>query len=129
MDRICCLAGIDRAILPLLSDVLKQSGESTRAVVAKLEVRALGKLHPDLLIGDVDDLAVDPLEILRQIRFVLPNCLIAVYSGDSHRAWGRACHLAGANCLLSKKSTTHELSAGVHDAVKSGCYTDPRFAA
>jgi DNA-binding NarL/FixJ family response regulator len=108
---------------------LKQSGEPSRAVVANLEVRALGKIHPDLLIGDVDHLAVDPLEILRQIRFVLPNCIIAVYSGDTRRSWGLACHLAGANCLLSKQSTQRQLSAGVHDAVDSGCYTDPRFVA
>jgi DNA-binding NarL/FixJ family response regulator len=73
--------------------------------------------------------AVDKLELLRQIRFVLPSCVIVVYSGDSHRAWGLACHIAGANALLSKDSSKAELVEGLGDALASGCYTDPRFVA
>lgn len=104
-----------------------EAGEASRPLIAGLEVRGLGKLRPDLLIGDVDFLTVDPLELLRQVRFVLPNCVIAVYSADLHRAWGLACHVAGANCMLAKNSAEAELSAGLRSAVLSGCYTDPRF--
>jgi hypothetical protein len=39
-----------------------------------------------------------------------------------------ACHLAGANCLLAKKSTKAVLAAGLSEAMTSGCFTDPRFA-
>jgi DNA-binding NarL/FixJ family response regulator len=66
---------------------------------------------------------------LRQIRFVLPECVIAVYTGIMTRAWSLGCHLAGANCLLAKKSLKSELSAGLRDALEDGCFTDPRFAA
>ena len=71
----------------------------------------------------------DQLELLRRIRFVLPDCVIAVYTGVMNRAWSLACHLAGANCMLSKQSEQRDLSTGLRRALLSGCYTDPRFAA
>jgi DNA-binding NarL/FixJ family response regulator len=113
----------------MFSNVLKAAGEVPLATVAGLSVTELGKLAPDVLICDVDGIDSDPIELLRQIRFVLPETLIAVYTGVMRRAWGRACHLAGANCLLSKDSDEADLAEGLHGALTSGCYTDPRFAA
>jgi len=113
----------------MFSAVFEQAGEPRLATLAQLDVSALGKLAPDVLVCDVDDYASDSLELLRQIRFVLPVCMIAVYTGVMTRPWGRACHLAGANCLLAKESTERQLSHGLRDALLSGCYTDPRFAA
>jgi DNA-binding NarL/FixJ family response regulator len=124
-----CLAGIDAAAVPMFSAVLKAAGEPALAVLAGLEVPELARLLPDLLVCDLDEAPLDPLELLRQIRFVLPDCLIAVYTGLVEREWGRACHLAGANCLLAKGSSEQNLSDGLRDALSSGCYTDPRFAA
>jgi hypothetical protein len=46
--------------------------------VAGLNVAELGELKPDFLACDVDDLASDQLEFLRQVRFVLPQCIIVV---------------------------------------------------
>jgi DNA-binding NarL/FixJ family response regulator len=129
MPRICVLAGIDGAALPILAAALKGAGEKSRPIETELDVRAIGHLRPDVLIGDVDGIDIDPLELLRQIRFVLPSCIIAVYSNDHHRKWGAACHMAGVNALLSKSSTAAELTAGLEGAMESGCYTDPRFAA
>jgi DNA-binding NarL/FixJ family response regulator len=129
MPRICALAGIDGNALPILAAALKGAGEKRKPVETTLDVRALSRVGPALLIGDLDGKEGDPFELLRQIRFVLPACLIAVYTSDLHRSWGAACHLAGANCLLSKSSTTAELAAGLEDAIASGCYTDPGFAA
>jgi DNA-binding NarL/FixJ family response regulator len=129
MDRICALAGIDHADVPVLSAALAAAGESTPPVIAGLDVRGLALLRPDLLVGDLDRIPVDSLEFLRQLRFVLPNCLIALYSANAQRAWGVAAHLAGANCLLSKAASETELSAGVRGALASGCFTDPRFIA
>jgi DNA-binding NarL/FixJ family response regulator len=128
MARTCCLAGMDGAV-PIFSAVFKAAGEPALATVARLNVAELGRLVPDVLVCDLDDLDVDPLELLRQIRFVLPDCLIAVYTGVMKRRWGRACHLAGANCLLAKNSDEEHLADGLRGAMLSGCYTDPRFAA
>lgn len=129
MVRICCLAGIDKTLVPMFSAVFKAAGESPLATLARLDVPELGRLGPNVLICDVDASEKDPLELLRQIRFVLPECLIAVFTGSTKRTWGVACHLSGANCLLSKESSQRQLSKGLRGALQSGCYTDPRFAA
>jgi hypothetical protein len=127
MARTCALAGMDGAV-PMFGAVLKAAGEASPASVARLDVLELGRLAPGLLVCDIDDIDADPLELLRQIRFVLPDCLIAVYTHVVERKWGLACHLAGANCLLAKGSDERELSRGLRDALESGCYTDPQFA-
>ena len=129
MARMCCLAGIDEAMVPMFSAVFKAAGESPLATLAGLDVPELGRLAPDVLVCDIDATETDPLELLRQIRFVLPECLIAVYTGITKRTWVVACHLAGSNCLLSKGSDERQLSKGLRGALRSGCYTDPRFAA
>jgi DNA-binding NarL/FixJ family response regulator len=128
MARKCCLA-VDPKDIPLLGAVLKGSGEPDLAIVTQLDVAALGKLAPDVLVADIDRLEIDPLEMLRQLRFVLPECLIVVYSGITKPSWGRACHLAGASCLLSKEAHEKQLIFGLQLAVRTGCFTDPRFAA
>src|SRR5579872_4395838 len=102
MTRICCLAGVDTAIVPMFCRVLEAAGEPPLATLGRLEVSELGKLAPALLVCDVDGIEVDAIELLRQIRFVLPECVIAVYTGVMERTW---------------------------DALRNGCYTDPRFAA
>lgn len=113
----------------MFSAAFKAAGAPALATVARLEVSALGRLGPDLLVCDIDGLDEDALELIRRIRFVLPDCVIAVYTGVMKRTWGFACHVAGANCLLSKEATQSELSDGLRDALGSGCFTDPRFAA
>jgi DNA-binding NarL/FixJ family response regulator len=129
MARNCCLAGIDKEMVPMFSAVFRAAGELPLATLARLDVRELGRLLPDVLVCDVDTTKKDPLELLRQIRFVLPECLVAVYTGTTTRSWAVACHLAGANCLLSKDSDERQLTKGLRGALRIGCYTDPRFAA
>jgi len=129
MARTCCLAGIDGDKIAMFTVVLREAGASAPATIARLNVAELGKLAPGLIVCDIDDLEVDPLEMVRRLRFVLPGCVIAVYTSDMKRTWGLACHLAGANCLLSKDSSAKQLSSGLRDALGSGCYTDPRFVA
>jgi DNA-binding NarL/FixJ family response regulator len=129
MARGCCLAGVDPNDIPLLGAALKGTGEVDLTVVANVDVAALGKLAPDVLIADIDRQEVDALELLRQLRFVLPDCVIVIYTGTARSAWGRKCHLAGASCVLSKESRVALLMSGLRRAIETGCYTDPRFAA
>lgn len=129
MPRTCALAGIDRANRPLLTAVVERIEADAVVKTARLDVSELGKMAPGLLVCDVDDVGVDSLELLRQFRFVLPDCVIAVYSGVMTIAWGRDCHLAGVNCVLAKDSSEADLTTGLRDALVSGCYTDPHFAA
>jgi CheY-like chemotaxis protein len=127
MAPTSCLAGINTGDIEMLRLVLRNAGTSPLAGIAALNVSALGKRAPELIVCDVDGIDVDPLELLRRLRFVLPDCMIAVYTGVMTREWARACHLAGASCLLSKNSTATQLTAGLSDAFESGCFTDPLF--
>jgi DNA-binding NarL/FixJ family response regulator len=129
MARVCCLAAIDPEEVVLLGAALKSAGEAALSLIAPLDVAELAKLTPDILIVDIDRLEIDPLEMLRRLRFVLPECLIVVFTGIMQHPWSRACHLAGANCVLSKESLEAQLSVGLRSAIWGGCYTDPRFAA
>jgi len=116
-------------MVPVFSAAFKAAGEPALAVIAKLDVVALGKLKPELLVVDIDAVETDKLEMLRQIRFVLPGCVIIVFTADTERTWGLACHVAGANGMLAKDSDAKVIAEGVRGAVVNGCYTDPRFAA
>jgi DNA-binding NarL/FixJ family response regulator len=129
MNRVCCLAAIDLQGIELLGAALRGAGESALAVVTRLDVVELAKLGPGILIADLDRLDVDPLEMVRRLRFVLPDCIIAVYTEVMETSWIRGCHLAGANCLLCKGSDEAELISSLKHAIRSGCWTDPRFAA
>lgn len=129
MARVCCLAAIDPQDFPLLASALKGAGEPSVALVARLDVAGLGKLAPAVLIADIDLLDVDPLEMLRQLRFVLPECVIVVFTAILTPSWGRACHLAGASCVLSKTSRESQLASGLKHAIQTGCFTDPRCVA
>jgi DNA-binding NarL/FixJ family response regulator len=129
MARVCCLAAVEPKAIPLLGAALKGVGEVGLTAVANVDVAALGKLSPDVLVADIDRQEVDVLELLRQLRFVLPECVIVVYTGAASRAWGRACHLAGASCVLSKKSREIQLMSGLRRAIETGCFTDPHFVA
>jgi DNA-binding NarL/FixJ family response regulator len=127
MKRACCLAGIERRMIPIFETIFLGLGEPAAPLVAELNVLTLGRLAPDLLVCDIDQSDIDRLELLRQLRFVLPDCIIAAYTAVMQRSWGRACHLAGANCLLAKDSSEERLADGLRAAFLSGCYTDPRF--
>ena len=129
MARVCCLAGTTAQDIPLLTSVLKAAGEPGVAIVSRLDVAGLRNLAPAVLIADVDRLDVDPLEMLRQLRFVLPGCVIVIYTAIVDPSWGFACHLAGASALLSKASRESELALGLRHAIRTGCFTDPRCVA
>jgi CheY-like chemotaxis protein len=129
MARIICLADVDREQIAMFIAVLERAGLPISPSVASLDVVELGRLAPDLLVADLDRLPVDPLERLRQLRFVLPACIIVVYTANSTRSWGVEYHLAGANGVLSKASTEAELASGVRSSLRLGCFTDPRLTA
>lgn len=129
MALISCIAGIAPEKVAMFIAVLRRAGMPVGPSVTSLDVGELGRLAPELLVCDVDELIVDRLEMLRQLRFVLPACIIIVYTIDGARTWAISCHLAGANGVLSKASSETELVSGVRGARRNGCFTDPRFAA
>lgn len=124
-----CLAGNQPTYIPLLTASLAALGFTHPVVVSTIVVTKLGLAAPDLLILDIDELDTDPAEMLRMTRFVLPNCTIAVYTLTLQQSWARSCHMAGANCLLSKQTDEARIVGGLQVALTSGCFTDPGFVA
>lgn len=129
MARITCLADVAQKQIAMFIAVLKRAGLPISPSVASLNVVELGKLAPDVLVADLDGLTVNALERLRQLRFVLPSCIIVIYTANKTRSCAVKYHLAGANCVLSKDSSGTELAVGVRSALRSGCFTDPRLTA
>jgi DNA-binding NarL/FixJ family response regulator len=125
----CCLAGIAPNAVPLLASALAGADCQLPLIAERINVTQLGLSRTDLLVVDIDALEVDPIEMLRMTRFVLPNCIIAVYTDRRSLEWVRACHVAGANCVLSKESGRASLIFGLKRTLAIGCFTDPKFAA
>jgi hypothetical protein len=123
------LAGIETAALPQLITSVTLIGSSEPVVFAGIDVPALGALEPDLVVMNVDAIVVDPLESIRMTRFVLQSSIIAVYTGRLGHSWGLACHLAGANCVLSNQAGDDRTTLGLLHGMRSGCFTDPSFEA
>jgi DNA-binding NarL/FixJ family response regulator len=128
-DHVSCLARIQPDALELLRASLAGLDQRPPIVVTAVGVTELGLLAPGVLVVDIDGLDVDPLEMLRRLRFVLPGCMIAVYTDVLEEKWALACHIAGANCLLSKASGATEITVGLRRSLRSGCFTDPSFRA
>lgn len=128
MTRTCSLAAVALEDIPLLTAALASAIAHVETDIVQLNTAALNRLSPDILVVDIDRLDVDPIEALRQLRFVLPDCVIVVYTRSNDISVIRACHNAGANCLLSKSSDEAQLSSGFQSAMFSGCFTDPHFA-
>jgi len=129
MVRTCCLAGIASDDVAILTSALAAADAPALAVIAPLRAVEIARMKPNLCICDLDFLEVDSLELLRQLRFVLPSCLIAVYTERLEGPWAVSCHLAGASAVFLKGSPVERLTAGLRGMINSGCYTDPRFAA
>jgi DNA-binding NarL/FixJ family response regulator len=125
----CAVLSEDKSVSNLLSDVLLKAGYDRAWCSQELGVAKLGSYSPRVLMVDFDHLVNDKLETIRQLRFVLPECSIAVVSSDLNRSWARQCHMAGANGVLSGSGDASRMLAGLLRAVRTGCYTDPRFVA
>jgi DNA-binding NarL/FixJ family response regulator len=125
--RTSALAGIGADQTAILLDALGAAASNLPADLATFNVAELGRLSPELLVCDMDDQGNAGFEKIRQIRFVLPACLIIVFTNSLKSSWAVAAHLAGANAIVSKRATLEELIVGIKTTVSSGCYTDHRF--
>jgi DNA-binding NarL/FixJ family response regulator len=129
MARTTALADIDPEKVSLFRLVVKRAKAPPLIVTARVDVVSLRAVSPDLLICDLDALETDPLEMLRQLRFVLPGSIIVLYTQNTKRSFGPSAHSAGANGVLSKSSSEAELAVGLKLAMSDGCFTDPRLRA
>lgn len=122
-----CLAGIEPAAVPALVAALVLIGSDEPAILAAIDVKAIGTLDPHVLVLDVDALETDPLETIRMARFLLRSGVIAIITRRLEQSWGLACHLAGANCLLPNGCSEDRIAIGLMHGIRGGCFTDAAF--
>lgn len=123
----CCLIAQPGSRARFLSALLTGMGADLVTVAERVTIGALAPLRLDFLLIDAEQFELDPLETLRMIRFVLPNCVIAIHTDAGGSTWPFECHLAGANCVLLKGTAAADITTGIRRTLRTGCYTDPGF--
>jgi DNA-binding NarL/FixJ family response regulator len=116
----------DSSTKRLFKEILTRGGFDGPQNFERLAVAEIARHTPRAMMVDLDHLKTDRLECVRQLRFVLPECIIAVVSSELQGNWAARCHLAGATGVLSR-SAVPQMVAGLLRAVRNGCYTDPSF--
>ena len=130
MTHICCLAGIQADRIVMFTEILRGFGKLGSVHEARFNISELSNLKPAVVICDVDKSSMaTPLEMLRQLRFVLPDSFLSVYTETAARTWARSCHNTGVNSILLKSSTPAEIADGIRLGLQSGCFTDPHVNA
>src|SRR5579862_8955098 len=128
MDQLrSAIVGYNREVADVFSEALVQGGYAVPQRSENIHVTALGTYNPSVVMIDFDHLHQDKLEATRQLRFVLPNCAIAIVSSVLQRSWARQCHMAGASAVLDSAQSASELLAGLREADASGCFTGRTF--
>ncbi len=128
VHKRCAVLSFDKDAAIELGNVLVQAGYDRPQHSREVRVASLREYEPQVLVVDFDHLHSDKLESIRQLRFVLPECAIAVVSSNFEDDWARRCHMAGANGVLSSRSAPHRMAAALRCADSTGCYTDPEFS-
>lgn len=126
--RRSAVLSYDQGVTAHFSAALIQGGYEPPVCSAELGVAKLGKYQPSVLMLDFDHMRSDKLESIRQVRFVLPDCSIAVVASTNlNRTWARNYHMAGANGVFPGGLPVRRLAANLKRAVDMGCFTDPAF--
>ena len=128
MARAHCLADIALQDIPTLTAAIRAAVAHAELTITPLDVPMLVAMAPVMLVADIDARHSEGLEALKQLRFVMPDCSIAVFTDGARPRFARDAHNAGANCVLSKASGVRELTDGLRRAWETGCFTDPRFS-
>jgi DNA-binding NarL/FixJ family response regulator len=116
-----------RLFAPFLTQVLSEAGFSVVASLDTLSLDQIGRNEPHVIFVDIDFIEVDPISAIRQIRGVVPNATICVYTAGAAEGWAATCSRAGANCVISKSASPAEIVAGIQRALRVGAYVDRRF--
>lgn len=74
---------------------------------------ACKELRPDLVIVDIMVPSLNGLEIVRQLRKILPSSKLLIFSGHSTRDRVQAAMKAGVNGIIHKSASIDELEKGI----------------
>ena len=126
MSQLTCLVALRFDDLPILNTALDLVGVP-QSVSMELNPTAIKSLAPEVVVLDIDDLNIDPFETLRRLRFVLPDCMMIVYTNVLSSEWCRGCRLAGVSGIRSERSDVGAVEFGIRPTIQNGCFTDPRI--
>lgn len=111
MATICCLVGASSEGVFHLVTAFATVAPEMEINVALFDVEMLEALSPQIIVIDTDSMKSEPLEALRQLRAVLPQCVLLAFatSADAASNFQRA----GATAIILKSSTDAEVEAAL----------------
>jgi DNA-binding NarL/FixJ family response regulator len=100
----------------------------TASVPAGLDLaRQIAERHPDVVLLELEQHAVDPLATLRALTSRVPEMAIVVLAGDARAGWAVEALRAGVRAVLPREATEGEIIAAI-DAAAAGLVVLPAEA-
>jgi DNA-binding NarL/FixJ family response regulator len=126
-DPRCLVADDHPALLSAVTSYLSENGfevvgpanDGRRAVALAAETK------PDLALVDYRMPRLSGIDLVRQIKEVSPDTVIAVYTADADQQMARDVMEAGAVALVLKEAPLADLVRALEAALAGGSYLDP----
>lgn len=109
----------------LLEPALKVVGRVTDGLAL---LAAAERLHPDLVIADIEMPGLDGIEATRRLRARLPDVKVLILSPHVEPSCARAAFDAGARGYLPKTAVPEEIERAVHEVLADRFYISPVVA-
>jgi DNA-binding NarL/FixJ family response regulator len=119
MERICCLVGATPEDVPRLAAAIAAAASDIDVNVALFDVVMFQALAPDVIVVNIDAMREHPLEVLAQLRFVLPRCTIIVFVSSHDASRLREVRNTGANAI-AMSSSDYDIALAFRHALGGG---------
>ena len=101
---------------------LEVVGEAANGLEA---IRAVGSLHPDLVLMDLSMPKMDGLDAISEIKNICSNCKVLVLTVHKAEEYIFSALKAGANGYLLKDATHQELKVAIENGLADKTYLSP----
>jgi DNA-binding NarL/FixJ family response regulator len=126
----CLVADDHPGLVAAVSDHLERSGYEVvgHAGDGVAAVAKAGELNPEIAVIDYRMPRLEGAELLRRLRELVPEMLIAVYTADADRSIAAAVFESGAHALILKDAPLADLVSAL-ETIRSGRrYVDAALA-
>lgn len=126
-DPRCLVADDHPALLAAVSSYLSENGFEIVGPVSdgRRAVALAAETKPELALVDFRMPRLFGTELVRQIKEVSPETVIAVYTADADETMAREVMEAGAVALVLKEAPLADLVRALEAALAGGSYLDP----
>jgi len=104
-----------RELLTLLLEVEDDFEVVGTAADGRQAIDAAQALKPDVVLLDLAMPVMDGLQALPELRAILPNARIVIFSGFEHEALAEEALLAGADAYIEKGTSVTQLVARLRE--------------